>query len=302
VLSKADTHFHTRYSGFGHYKSITFPESVTHPEAAVDAARKEGLRVLCVTDHDAVRGALRAREYARRFDDIEIVVGSEITAREGEIIGLFMEESVPKGLPIEETIERIRAQGGLTVAPHPFSKHVPALGELVETLDLDGLEILNGGHVDGYANQAAADRSGNGRWAVLGGSDAHTLSQLGCCYTTFPGETAEDLRKAILNRTTATEGSVSTLEMGVKWTVEVVLNTDLLIMRSLFHKVSSADPEDPLIKKVNIMRAENKLAALFSSAIFLTPPIPFLTGVTGVRVMKIMNHPHRFDPMARPDQ
>ncbi len=89
MLSKADVHVHTRYSGFGQYKAITFPESICRPEDVVDEARRKGIRVLCITDHNSVLGALRAREYAKRFPDIEVVVGEEITAEGREIIGLF---------------------------------------------------------------------------------------------------------------------------------------------------------------------------------------------------------------------
>lgn len=294
MLSKADVHVHTRYSGFGQYKAITFPESICRPEDVVDEARRKGIRVLCITDHNSILGALRAIEYAKRFSDIEVVVGEEITAKEGEIIGLFLKEVVPKGLPVQEAIERIRAQDGLVIAPHPFSAHVPALGRLVDGLDIDGLEVLNGGHVDGYANDAAKNYAGNGRWAVLAGSDAHASSQIGCCYTTFEGETAADFRKAVLEKRTATEGEVSTLQMGIKWTVQVVLKTDLLIFLSLFGPLKTDYPDDPLLNKINIMRSENKLLALISSSIFLMPPIPILTGVTGRKMMQKLNRNNSF--------
>ena len=294
VLSKADVHVHTRYSGFGQYKAITFPESICRPEDVVDEARRKGIRVLCITDHNSILGALRARDYAERFSDIEIVVGEEITANEGEIIGLFLKEGIPKGLPVRETIERIRAQGGLVIAPHPFSAHVPALGKLVDDLDIDGLEVMNGGHVDGYANHAAKRYAGNGKWAVLAGSDAHASAQIGCCYTTFEGETAEDFHRAVLERRTSTEGEVSTLQMGIKWTVQVVLKTDLLIFKSLFGPLKMEYPDDPLLNKINIMRGENKLLALISSSIFLMPPIPIITGVTGMKVMQRLNRTKSF--------
>jgi len=294
VLSKADVHVHTRYSGFGQYKAITFPESICRPEVVVDEARKKGISVLCITDHNSILGALRAREYAKQFSDIEVVVGEEIGTEEGEIIGLFLKEGIPKGLPIRETIRRIREQGGLVIAPHPFSAHVPALGRLVDKLDIDGLEILNGGHVDGYANEAAKNYAANGKWAVLGGSDAHASTQIGCCYTTFVGQTAEEFRKAILERRTATAGEVSTLQMGIKWLVQVVLKTDMLIILSLFGPLKMEHPDDPLLNKINVMRGENKLAALISSSIFLIPPIPIVTGVTGVKVMQRLNRIYSF--------
>jgi len=103
-------------------------------------------------------------------------------------------------------------------------------------------------------------------------------------------EVAQQIGEYCANRIS----SGATLQMGIKWTVQVVLNTDLLILRSLFHPLKSDDPEDPLVKKINIMRGENKLAALISSSIYLTPPIPILTGVTGVKVMRKLNRSNGF--------
>ncbi len=291
MLSKADVHVHTRYSGFGRFGALKFPESTSRPEDVVDIARRMGIRVLCITDHNSIRGALRAMDYAKGFEDIEVVVGSEINAQEGEILGLFLQEEVPRDLPAAETIERIRAQDGLVVAPHPFSCHVPALGMMVDELDIDALEVLNGGHLDGYANATALKHAEGGRWAQVGGSDAHSLGQLGCSHTTFPGQSAEDFRRAVRHRTTTPQGSISTLEMGVKWTVGIVLQADILMIKSFFGILEGDDPEDPIINKINNMRGDLKLGALISSAIFLTPPIPFLTSVTGVKVMQRLNRP-----------
>lgn len=272
---------------------MKFPESICRPEDMVEIARKIGLRVLCITDHNSVKGGLKAREYAKRYDDIEVVVGSEIKTKEGEIIGLFIEEDVPRGASAVETIENIRGQGGLVIAPHPFSRHVPALGHLVDELDIDALETLNGGHLDGYSNDLARKHAQSGHWAVVGGSDAHSLGQLGCAHTSFPGETAEDFRKAVLDRTTTAEGSISTLEMGLKWSMQVVLQADKLLIKSFFGILEGDEPDDPLIAKINSMRGDRKLAALISSIFFLTPPMPFVFNVTGVKVMKFLNSPKR---------
>lgn len=293
MLSKADVHVHTRYSGFGQYKALKFPESISRPEDVVEIARKIGLKVLCITDHNSVKGGHRARDYARRYDDIEVVVGSEIKTNDGEVIGLFIDEDVPMCTSAEEAIDNIRRQGGLVVAPHPFSQHVPALGLRLDELDIDALETLNGGHLDGYANAAAKQHAESGRWAEVGGSDAHSLGQLGCSHTTFPGETAEDFRRAILNRTTAAQGMISTLEMGVKWSVQMVLQADKLLLRSFMGILEGDDPDDPLIAKINSMRGDRKLGALIASLFFLTPPVPFVTSVTTVKIMKFMNNPKR---------
>ncbi len=204
-MGKADPHLHTEYSGFQKLGVIKFPESVVQPDFLVDTARANGMDVICVTDHDETYGGAIAQKYAaQKYDDIEVVVGEEVTTADGEIIGLFLNETIPPRLPVEETVDRIREQGGLVVAPHPFSFHVPGLKERVLDLDVDALEVINGGHPDGYTNMFArlvVDRW-PGRWAETSGSDAHSEHTAGYNWTEFPGTTAEDFRKAILDKTT----------------------------------------------------------------------------------------------------
>jgi predicted metal-dependent phosphoesterase TrpH len=129
-VGKADTHLHTEYSGVGSLGVLAFPESVSKPISLVNRARKNGFDVICVTDHDETAGAFIAQEYAKQFDDVEVIIGEEVMTSDGEIIGLFLTERIEPGLSIEETVDIIREQGGLTIAPHPFSFHVPGLKEI----------------------------------------------------------------------------------------------------------------------------------------------------------------------------
>ena len=88
MMSKADTHVHTFYSGTTGYGPLRFPESITSPEQQVDNARKNGMSVVCITDHSEIKGALKAAEYGKRFDDIDVVVGDEIMTADGEIMAV----------------------------------------------------------------------------------------------------------------------------------------------------------------------------------------------------------------------
>src|SRR5690606_18231825 len=105
---RIDLHAHTRFS----------PDATMSPRELVDRALDAGLDRIAVTDHGEIEGALEARAYA----PAHVIVGEEIRC-EGrtELIGLFLTERIPQGLPIEETVERIRAQGGLVYAPHPYA-------------------------------------------------------------------------------------------------------------------------------------------------------------------------------------
>jgi PHP domain-containing protein len=107
---RADLHVHTLYSDGGQ-----------SPEAIVRAAAGR-LDVVGITDHDRVGGALRGRDYAREHPElgVDVVVGEEISTLDGHLIGLYLSERVPPGLPARETIRPIHDQGGLAVAAHPF--------------------------------------------------------------------------------------------------------------------------------------------------------------------------------------
>jgi len=281
---RADTHTHTLYSGVGDFGALRFPESVTRPERLVDHARSKGLNVLCITDHDAVGGALVGQKYAEQFDDIEVVIGEEVSTADGEIIGLWLNEEIPAGLSVEETIDVIRSQGGITIAPHPFSFHVPALGDKVFELDLDGIETLNGGHIDKYSNRFAQEVKNKypNRWAELGSSDGHSLSTVGYSWTEFEGYGAEDLRRSILSKTTVPCGRPVPIDKAVLWSMEVVLSAGWMILKSLFKKLKP-DPTNPLVERVQKISTPKKVAAVLGASIYVLPPIPFLASIASNR-------------------
>jgi predicted metal-dependent phosphoesterase TrpH len=294
--SRADIHIHSKYSGLARLWFLRFPESVNEPEDIVKRAKAVGLDTVCVTDHNTIRGGTLAKKFAKDYDGVSVVVGEEISSQEGEIIGLFLNEDIPSGLSAAEVVDHIRSQGGLVVAPHPFSMHVPALGFEVDKLDIDGLEVFNAGHVDGYANNRAMEHSLSGKWARLAGSDSHSLATLGCAFTEFEGSGEEDLRKAIIKKSTVPHGSPMSVESGVKWTLEVVLESDRQIVRSLLGRQPKGDGDDPILKKVSELPGHKKIAALGASFFYIAPPIPYLVVMLGARRMRRINSVPIHDP------
>jgi len=271
-MGKADTHLHTQYSGFSKLGVMKFPESVISPQMQVDQGRKNGMDVIAITDHDETRAAFIAQEYAKKFDDIEVIVGEEITTANGEIIGLFLNEKIPEGLPVGETVDIIRSQGGLVIAPHPFSYHVFGLKELILRLDIDGFETINGGHPDKYSNKFAKmvmDRY-PGRWAELSGSDAHSLYTSGYNWTEFEGTTAEDFRKSVLNRTTVARGEPAPVLGQVQWSIEVALGGAKLMRKALFGKLEPVE-DDHLIEKILSVNDLKKATGIIAAYAYTTP-------------------------------
>lgn len=103
---RADLHTHSHYSR----------DSVLSPQAYVDACVRKGITCAAVTDHNEVQGAL----VIQRLAPFQVIIGEEIKTRDGEIIGLFLKELVPRGLSAEDTIRAIHEQGGIATIPHPF--------------------------------------------------------------------------------------------------------------------------------------------------------------------------------------
>jgi predicted metal-dependent phosphoesterase TrpH len=283
-MGKADTHVHTKYSGLHRMGVLRFPESVSEPKDVIERARSAGMDVVCITDHNSITGALKAREIGKGIKGIDVVVGEEVSTADGEVIGLFLEEEIPAGLSAEETIERIRSQDGLVIAPHPFSLHCPCLGELIDTLDVDGIEVLNGGHIDNFANPRAEKAAQSGKFARMGGSDSHYLKTIGLTYTDFPGTTADELRREILAKRTSAGGRVIPLDKAIAWSVGVVLESDRLILRSMFG-LDREPTDDPILNLVHRMKLGQKLGALVGSFVYFLPPMPYLVGIASKKVL-----------------
>jgi predicted metal-dependent phosphoesterase TrpH len=165
-----------------------------------------GLDVIAITDHDTIEGALRAADYACiRASSLEVIVGEEVSSREGHILGLFLERRVRPGMSAAATVHAIHEQGGLAVAAHPFWRtarqarggRVHGLGWWAAELDFDAIEVENSTPGFYVFNQMARRLNEGIHRAELGNSDAHILDAIGRAYTSFPGSTSQALRSAI---------------------------------------------------------------------------------------------------------
>lgn len=286
-MGKADTHSHTDYSGFNHLGVLRFPESVIDPEVQVDRARREGLDVLCVTDHNEVAGGFRAEKYAKKFDDIDIVVGDEIMTDQGEVIGLWLTEKPKKFLSPEETVDIVHEQGGLCIAPHPFSVHVDGMQEKIFELPIEGFETINGGHPDPYSNLFAQKIMDlyPGRWAATSGSDAHSVYTAGYNWTEFPGHSADDLRKAILDKTTVPKGVPAPVLGQVLWSMEVVYGGQKLMFQALRRRLQPVE-DNILIDKVLQNSDLKNATGLVAGCIYLVPLTSMLATLLSTYYLK----------------
>jgi predicted metal-dependent phosphoesterase TrpH len=198
-LIEVDLHMHTDHSG----------DCATPVDVLINTARDRNLGAIAITDHNEVSGALEARKLAEELGDIKVIVAEEVkTAEQGEVIGLFLEEKIPKGLTMAETIGEIRAQGGLVYVPHPFDRFhsVPDYEHLLDIVEeIDLLEVFNPRVAVTAFNEEAVRFAGKYRIVPAAGSDSHVAQGLGSVRQRIhdfdgPAEFLEAMRDADITR------------------------------------------------------------------------------------------------------
>ncbi|MGA8365618.1 MAG: PHP domain-containing protein, partial [Solirubrobacteraceae bacterium] len=191
-----DLHMHTDHSY----------DCATPVEVLLATARERGLGAIAVTDHNEISGAIAAREHAREAGvDVKVIVGEEVkTADQGEVIGLFIEELIPRGMTLQETVAEIRRQGGLVYVPHPFDRlhSVPDYEHLLSIVEeVDAIEVFNPRVAIGAFNDEAARFAAKYRIIAAAGSDSHVAQGLGSVRNRMrdfdgPAEFLQSLRDA----------------------------------------------------------------------------------------------------------
>ena len=157
-------------------------DCATPVETLLATARERGLGAIAITDHNEVSGALAARELADEFG-VKVIVAEEVkTAEQGEVIGLFLERKIERGMTMAETIAEIRRQGGLVYVPHPFDRlhSVPDYEHLLDIVDeIDILEVFNPRVALTAFNEEAERFAAKYRIVPGAGSDSHVAQGLG---------------------------------------------------------------------------------------------------------------------------
>jgi hypothetical protein len=203
-----DLHCHT---------SASF-DSLAAPGAVVRAAAARGLTHLAITDHDRIDGALEARERAAsEAPALVVLVGQEIRTSAGDLIGVFLRETIQPGLSPAEAVAAVREQGGLVGAAHPFDRFRGSVGrgdaDAIEALasTLDWIEVWNARLMLGDGNARAAELAGRVGIPGVAVSDAHTTLEVGIAATILSGDpgSADGLRAALAGRVELVTGRAS---------------------------------------------------------------------------------------------
>ena len=172
ITLRIDLHVHTQYS----------PDSLTSPARLIDRCVATGIECVAITDHNTISGALQIRDMAQ----IPVIIGEEIGTRDGEIIGLFLKEVIPRDLSAVDTVKLIKDQGGLVSIPHPFDHfrrsviNPDALDSITPYIDI--IEVFNARNTLDSDNERAYQMSV--REGIIGSAvtDSHTLIEIGRSY------------------------------------------------------------------------------------------------------------------------
>lgn len=194
---KFDPHIHSVYSGDSRSEVIDI----------LIQAEKKGLDAIAISDHNEIIGSRLARSIP---GSLIVVPSIEISTEKGHMLGLGVDEVIPKGLSAVETVDRIHDAGGLAIVPHPFSYYRHGLFCKVDkNLAVDGVETKNARYIFGYSNKQAQTLAYNNRLATLGASDSHFLESIGDAYTevnTKGYDSVDGILKAIKHRRCKAKG------------------------------------------------------------------------------------------------
>ena len=175
-MLKADFHIHTQYSR----------DSCTTPDQVIRACRKKGLNCIAIADHGAIEGALQVQKIA----PFQVIVAEEIMTTRGEIMGMFLQELIPCGLSLEESIRRIKEQGGIFCTQHPFDKFrkealdAATMDEIADRIDV--VEIFNSRNPLVRSSLQARQFALEHHLPGCAGSDAHSAGEIGNAWVEMP--------------------------------------------------------------------------------------------------------------------
>lgn len=171
-MIKLDLHIHSEYSGDG----------IGSPKEIIKNLKKRGVNGVSITDHNTVKGSLKAIEVAPK--DFIVIPGVEISSKDGHMIALDVKEDIPRGLTIEETVEKIIAKGGVPIIPHLY-RNMSGIkkGNLKKIISkISAIEVFNSCSVP-QTNLKMVKTAKELHLGGTGGSDSHDPQFAGYGYT-----------------------------------------------------------------------------------------------------------------------
>lgn len=191
-MIKFDMHIHTCYS----------KDSLISLSKLSEFCQKRNIKAVAITDHNTTKGAIEFEKHT----SLKVIIGEEILTKRGEITGLYLKEEIPPFLSLEETISKIREQGGLIYLPHPFDKNRKTALK-ISLLDpawreIDIIEVFNSRCISQLANERAYEICKTKGLLPGAGSDAHSPWEIGnACVELEDFSSKEELLKGLKKAT-----------------------------------------------------------------------------------------------------
>jgi predicted metal-dependent phosphoesterase TrpH len=215
----ADFHIHTRFSR----------DSILTEETFIEKAIERGLTHVAVTNHNNVEGAIAVRDKVAQLgltDRLTVILGEEVSTADGEVVGIFLERTIPRGLSANETADEIHRQGGLVSIPHPFDpfrgSHIKEgpLRNLAEVGKIDMVEVFNCRVTFQRHNQEAADFAATYGIPGIAASDSHSSFEVAMAFNALPAfDTADELKAGLPENDWHASRSTVFIHLTTRWAV-----------------------------------------------------------------------------------
>jgi len=215
----ADFHIHTRFSR----------DSILTEEKFIEKAIERGLTHVCVTNHNNVEGAVAVRDKVAQLglaDQLTVILGEEVSTTDGEVVGIFLTRTIPRGLSANETADEIHRQGGLVSIPHPFDpfrgSHIreAPLRNLAEMGKIDAIEVFNCRVTFQRHNLEAAEFANRYGIPAIAASDSHSSFEVAMAFNAMPAfDSAEELKASLTDNDWHASRSSVLIHLTTRWAV-----------------------------------------------------------------------------------
>jgi predicted metal-dependent phosphoesterase TrpH len=218
-MAFADFHIHTRFSR----------DSILSEDKFIRIALERGLTHVAITNHNNVEGAMAVRDRVAELgldDRLTVILGEEVSTSDGEVVGVYLSRTIPRGLSADETADAIHEQGGLVSIPHPFDpfrgSHIrrEPLERLAEAGKIDMVEVFNSRVTFGRHNQEAAEFAARHGIPGIACSDSHSSFEIAMSFNALPAfATADELREGLPENEWHGSRSTVLIHLTTRWAV-----------------------------------------------------------------------------------
>jgi predicted metal-dependent phosphoesterase TrpH len=215
----ADFHIHTRFSR----------DSILTEEKFIKVAIERGLTQVAITNHNNVEGAIAVRDKVAELgltDKLTVILGEEVSTDDGEVVGVFLTKTIPRGLSARETADEIHRQGGLVSIPHPFDpfrgSHIKEgpLRNLADLGQIDMIEVFNCRVTFQRHNQEAAEFAQRYGIPGIAASDSHSSFEVAMAFNAMPAfDSGEELRASLADNEWHASRSSVFIHATTRWAV-----------------------------------------------------------------------------------